>query len=220
MKRIVLVAALLLSFCITANAQMIGATNNNPTVRTNNSPLHHPTGSALRFEAGFPLLFSISYVNHVSPYFMIGGGTGLGMYGYDYSIWNYRKPSNSYTYYLYDSYSDREYDFGCMPLFAEAELHTPRYKWSLFINVKAGYNLFHPDDYYYSDPRDESYRYYDYAYDYERKCDRFFFMASVGFSYKNFSFGAGYSTTYFLNSYLSYNLPIKSITSAISRTLL
>ena len=222
MRRTIIIATLLLFSCIAAQAQMVGATNNqNPQreQRVDNSPFYHPAGGAFRFEGGFPHLFSVAYVYHLNSHIMFGAGTGVGLSGYTREYRYYYKPANSYTYKLYDIRGpERDYDALSMPLFVEIDLHTPRYKWSLFLNVKAGYNLFRPEDESKSygflqniDYDSYDYRLSDHAYKYYYTYDRFFFDASVGFSYKNVSLGGGCSTVYYFNAFLSYNLPIKTI---------
>ena len=203
----------------TASAQMVGATNNNPAGRTQqsgNSPLYHPTGAALRFSVGIPHYFTVAYGYHISSSLMVGGGFGIGGQGRTYRYYSYYKPSDSYYYEL--SRTEDYHSFKtspCMPVFLEAELHTPRYKWSLFLNVKAGYNLFHKDDYYHSGYRDESYQWSDWAHDEERVYDRFFFIGTVGVSYKNISLGAGYNTASKTGLCFTYNLPTTSISKAL-----
>ena len=214
MKRTIIIAVLLLTFGFTAQAQMVGATNNQQTPRvqrSDNSPLYHPTGGAIRFEGGFPHFFSIAYVYHINPQIMFGAGTGIGLCGETYTTRYYYKPSNSYTYSFDHKHIYRGTEGPTIPLFVEVELHTPKYKWSLFLNVKAGYNLFRPTDYSSIDHRDNLYRYPDYAYDEYWTYDRFFFDASIGVSYKDLSLGGGYSTVCYWNAFISYNIPISTI---------
>ena len=202
MKRVIIIAALLLTFGLTAQAQMVGATNNQQTPRVqrgDNSPLYHPTGGALRFETGFPHVLNVAYVHHLTPSFMFGGGTGVSGCGETRTRYYSDGSRSEYRW------NEDELD-ACLPLFLEAELHTPRFKWSLFLNVKAGYNLLRHKDGGWSENS-----YYNGYYYLEYKYDRFFFDASVGFSYKNLSLGLGYSTVFYGKFSLSYNLPVSTI---------
>lgn len=182
MKRIV-IAAILLAFGFSANAQIVGATNNQEVPRTrtsDTSPLDRPTGSYLRFEGGFPIIASVAYCYQFTHSFMIGGGMGYGLSG---GYW----------------YSSLNTTVGhpCMPIFIEAEIRTPRFKWSLFFNIKYGYNVF------LSNPYDN------------RSTDDVFYTriltTSAGVGYKNLSLGCGYSTVLNCNAFISYSLPLDKI---------
>lgn len=91
---------------------------------------------------------------------MIGGGAGVTeTWGTSYSTIN-----NVRLYYE-----------GCgafIPVFFETEIRTPKFEWSLFLNVKAGTLI---------------------SIGYKAK-DPFFVSAMAGFSYKYFSMGGGIST--------------------------
>lgn len=114
MKKIVLIAAMLLAFGLSANAQMIGATNNQGTYRpTGNSPEYHPTGSLLNIELGSSN--AIAYGYQINPY--LRAGIGLGVF------------------------ADVEYDEAALPLFAEVRVSTPRHKFSMYADFKGGINL-------------------------------------------------------------------------------
>ena len=100
-----------------------------------------------------------------------------------------------------------------MPLFVEAEVRTPRYKWSLFLNVKLAFNLFAPKDYYYNGL---NYNTPDYnSWNHTEVCSVDYhtvdFYTMAGVSYKNINFGVGYSTVNEVNITLSYNLPFTTI---------
>lgn len=172
MRKLVILIALVLTMS-TASAQMIGVTNNQQTPRVqrvDNSPVFRPTVGSLRFSAGFPEFFTVSYNHYFTSYFMIGGGTGLGVC-----------PSRFWP--------------PAMPIFAEMDLRTPKYKWSLFLNLKIGVNLFGDYGAWESDP--------------------FVASADVGISYKNLNLGVGLSPAAYhvgaIDFFVSYNLPVSTI---------
>ena len=225
MKKTLLVLVLTVAVAVTATAQMVGATNRqNPQgmQTTGNSQQYHPTGPALRFEAGMPHFITAAYVYHINSNVMVGGGAGLGALRYKYFKYQFYKPANSNTYSPSNEWLNNYYDVFCMPVFLETELHTPRYKWSLFLNVKLGYNLFRPEDHYDKGHRlnDYGYSYSDITYDYEYIYDPFFISATAGVSYKNLSLGVGYSTSLPVCAYISFNLPISTLSNAFSGTFL
>ncbi len=168
MRKLVILIALVLTMS-TASAQMIGATNNQQTPRVqrvDNSPVFRPTGGSLRFKAGIPWDFLVSYNHYVTSYFMIGGGTGIAYDGEGESF----------------------------PIYAEMDLRTPKFKWSLFLNIRVGVDMFAVG------------------------IDLFesgYFAASLGVSYKNLNAGFGLSTvaaeTGWPEVFVSYNLPISTI---------
>lgn len=164
-------------------------------VRVDNDPLYRPTGGSLRFLVGVPdLLFSIAYNQQITSGFMVGGGVGYGRGKYVVRYWD------SWGY----DYDERTAD--CIPIYFETELRTPKYEWSLFINLKAGIGIFpeKKEDYYYNGKP-------EYTYEYRT------FLASVtiGGSYKNLNLGVGISTWGIPDVpvvfSLSYNLPFTAI---------
>lgn len=212
MKKIVLL--LFLAVGMMAQAQMIGATNSQRTPRTNNSPDYRPTGSSLRFAAGFPMLASVAYDYQLQPWLMVGGGVGFGISGMDWYRIDYESPSNSYNWYEEGYSYSHENEIGgpCMPLFVEAELRTPRYKWSLFLNVRVAYNMFRRENYYYNGTNYlPDYSWYDWTHKQENVYHAIEFYTMAGVSYKNINFGVGYSTVNEVNITLSYNLPFTTI---------
>lgn len=130
MKKKISLAALLLAICLSANAQMIGATNNQRTSRTTEgtSTLYRPIGPSLRLSAGTNIYGSIAYNYQITHNFMIGGGLGVT------ESWE----DDYYGYGIYVSNWNCE---ASLPLFLEAEIRTPRYDWSVFFNLKAGLNI-------------------------------------------------------------------------------
>lgn len=180
MKKLFCIATMLFAFAISASAQLVGATNNQPSPNPiqNDSPLYHPTGPALRLSAGLNIYGSAAYDYYITPSLMIGIGTGVT------EAWIRKHDS--------DGYSTCEAFF---PLFLEAEIRTPKYGWSLFLNVKSGY-LLDPLNYNAADP--------------------FFVSAMAGFGYKNLNLGFGVST---MGNYnfenivlsISYDLPFTTL---------
>lgn len=90
------------------------------------------------------------------------------------------------------------------PIYLETELRTPRYKWSLFVNMKLGAYIF--------------------AHNYKPLLA----SLSVGSSWKNLNIGLGITTGFgisaaeirpsFITS-ISYNLPLETIKKTIKKTL-
>ncbi len=199
MKKFFLFATVLLFLGLPVDAQMVVVTTNQQTPRVqrvDNSPVFRPTVGSLRFSAGLPGLFTVSYNHFFTSYFMIGGGTGLGYY-YGKS-WEEREEFNDY-------WSEIEVDVPAMPLFAEMDLRTPKYKWSLFLNVKVGVNLFGRSSEIHSNT--------GFRYGYSSR--PFFASAAVGISYMNLNLGVGISTIMYNagapDFFVSYNLPLSTI---------
>ena len=155
-----------------ADAQIIGATNRSNPSNPNSSttPEYRKTGASLRISSGFPNVGLLAFDYQLTPSFLVGGGGGVNV-------------CNEVN----------------IPIFGEIELRTPRYKWSIFLNVKSGYGFLYED---------------------------VFFAAMVGVSYKNISLGFGLSTSQYYSYHsnyeysgfewilpmvsLSYNLPLKA----------
>jgi hypothetical protein len=123
-------------------------------------PTYRPTGGYLRISSGYPVVGSLAYNHQITPYFMVGGGAG-------YSPWG----------------APRETDTGL--IYAEAELRTPKYDWSIFLNLKTGPTI--ADD------------------------NSFFIAIHAGVSYQNLHLGVGFSTLSDdgFSGFLSYSLPLK-----------
>lgn len=135
-------------------------------------PTYRPTGGYLRISAGCPILGSLAYNHQITPYFMVGGGAGFAIVHYDIQGNNYSSVGNYETIQIY----------------AETELRTPKYDWSLFLNLKLGTTIASNG---YADP--------------------IFVAIHAGVSYQNLHLGVGYSTSSYigLSAFLSYNLPLK-----------
>ena len=216
MKKIILTAAMLFGLGFTANAQMVGATNSQSTPResrTDNSPLYRPTDRSLRFSIGAPQIITVSYNQYLTSYFMIGGGLGFGMQNGEESSYRPGYQESRYYWNYANSFSNSTTS-PAIPVFVEMDVRTPKYKWSLFFNMKIGLNLFGATDSYeewkytidyYGDPV-----YVTHSYDYHK----FLFSAAVGASYKNLNLGFGFSNVVSmgnLNLFISYNLPFTTI---------
>lgn len=165
-------------------------------VKVNNDPYYRPAIESLRFQVGAnDINFSIAYNNQLTPSFMVGGGAGLGWGRYD-------------KYWLSYYYNTRELEGTstaiAMPIYLETELRTPRYEWSLFVNLKLGMYIF-------LDKRHDYDRY-------EYKYRPLLASLSVGGSWKNVNLGIGVTSGGFVDDietpitiFLTYNLPFRTI---------
>ena len=180
-------------------------------VKIDNDPKYKPTGEDLRFVAGLQhIYFSIEYNQWYTSSFMVGLGTGLGS-------------RREIKYKFYEDGRGWVENGGnnklAIPIYLETELRTPRYKWSLFINLKAG--MYIPlvkgdvayDVAYYDD-------YYEGWYKWKRK--PFLASLTIGGSWKNLNLGVGVTTgggfiepDIPFTASLSYNIPFKTIRKAL-----
>ncbi len=200
MKKIVIAALALLTLVTCANAQMVGATNRQQGgfSTSSNDPVYRPTGAVLHFEAGGTTngqgLVTLGWGYQMTPNVMLGAG--LGLYGYS-------------------SQNDIYYGFGAIdgitPLFFETRLSTPGYRWSVYADLKLGYDL----------ALISSFNECPDTIDYRQ---RFFVGLQGGVGYKNLGLGMGFlfmpkpfasydnvKTDYnysFFYFNLSYNLPV------------
>lgn len=214
MKRIVIILCLA-ALSLSAQAQMVGATNrqNGGYSMGSNDPEYRPTGYNLHFEALVPFALGVSY--QLNPNVMVGAGVA------------YYVPAQKYYGYYQGSYDGSWYEGrikveGALPIYVQARLSTPRYRWSVFADFKLGYNLGAVD------------HKMDSSVDLKEPCHIFFGM-QAGVSYKRLSFGAGFgwnparvkfehsydggnfsSESYFCPSVsLSYDLPVAPILNAL-----
>lgn len=213
MKRIVIIVCLA-ALSLGAQAQIVGATNRQQGGYSMgaNDPEYHPTGYMLHLEAAMPLALGVTY--QLTPNVMVGGG--IAYYPFEKDYYGYYQGSYDGSWY-----SGRIMAEGALPIYVQARLSTPRYRWSVFSDFKLGYNLGNID------------HKMDSSVDLEEPCHIFFGM-QVGISYKRLSFGAGfgwnparvkyyhdhgynsYSESYFCPSFsLSYDLPIAPIINAL-----
>lgn len=219
MKRIILAAVLLLALAPCASAQVVGATNRQSGgfVASDPSPLYRPTGPSIRFSIGASPLVSVAYNHQLTSWFMVGGGVGLTLVNGEQHNERYRSDGN-YGYYWWDLQSTDNYntrDGGGIPLFVEAEVRTPRYKWSFFVDTKLGYILNAPEDVSYYGTNQSPTNSYQLTNNSWTTWNRLLFSVIAGVSYKNVSLGWGYAYTEGFNMQLSYNLPISVIQSKL-----
>lgn len=173
-------------------------------VKIDNDPKYKPTGEYLRVVAGLQdISFSIEYNQWYTSSFMVGLGTGLGS-------------CRRIRYVFYDDgrgwVENLHLDNRAIPIYLETELRTPRYKWSLFMNLKAGMYI----------PLKKGYV----EGDYKLKNKPFLASLTIGGSWKNLNLGVGVTTGGWLldpdiplTASLSYNLPISTIQKAITKAL-
>ena len=196
-------------------AQIVGATNRQQGgfSRGSNDPEYHPTGYNLHFEAAMPIAIGVTY--QLNPNVMVGGG--IAYYPFEDTYWGYYQ--SSYDGSWYDGRIEAD---GALPIYVQARLSTPRYRWSVFADFKLGYNIGSVDH-----KMDSSVDL--------KEPNHIFFAMQAGVSYKRLSFGAGFgwnparvkfehnygggnysSESYFCPSIsLSYDLPIAPIINAL-----
>ena len=193
MKKLFLFATVLLFLGLPVDAQMIGATNNQQTPRTStNNSLNRPTGSYLKISAGYPDVGTLAYNYQITPWLMAGIGGGGGFVPVKIVC-----IENNGDVYMSD-----ESMHLATPVYAELELSTPKYKWSLFLNFKLGYYLASDGGYYHQ------YSSGNVEYD---DVPKNLVSASVGASYMNLHMGVGYNVQGSLNFFVAYSLPLSLI---------
>lgn len=210
MKRIITFIALLTLLATGLQAQIIDATNNTPKKKEktlSNTPIYKPTGHYLRFEAGYPHYASIAYGYQLNPYVLIGGGLGFGGMHYFETIW---KHSTDGSVTLVEKH-DRIWDGLGIPLFLETIISTPKYRWSLMLDLKIGYGIPINEHHFYRDPYHSPDYTPDYTLEYISKGNRIFGTVDLGVSYKNISLFIGISSNNrdWYSLFISYNLPLK-----------
>lgn len=201
MKRIITFIALLTLLATGLQAQIIDATNNTPKKKEktlSNTPIYKPTGHYLRFEAGYPHFASVAYGYQTNPYIMIGGGVGFGIICYTWT--GTRTIYNSF----YNEPFIMKHSGTGFPIYAEVNLSTPKYKWSLIANIKFGYAI----------PLEEGHRVVStsgYYIEWIQKGRRLWGALNLGVTYRNFSLCAGISSNNdeWYSFFISYNLPLK-----------
>lgn len=115
MKKLLLSLLMILGVGLSANAQMIGATNRQQTTSTSNySHSTHPLGFLGRIELGNPVSFGICY--QTSPNLMFGAGLSL------------------LTYNQNSEYPPRT-------LYVEGRYSTPNYNFAYFFDARVCVNL-------------------------------------------------------------------------------
>lgn len=196
MKRTIILFALLTLLAIGAKAQIVGANEGKKTSASTTLPLYKPTGHYLRLEAGYPHFASVAYGYQLNPYIMLGGGFGYGEISYTYTGFG-GIIGNLHDYVIRGSGAG-------IPIFAEANFSTPKYKWSFVANIKFGYAI--PlENGYYSIETASIMNYYD------KNGHCLFGAINLGVTYKNLGLftGASSNSEYWWSILLSYNLPLK-----------
>ena len=213
-----LLFAVLLALAQGASAQLVGATNRQSGgfVSSDPSPVYRPTGSSLRFSIGAAPVASVAYNYNPTSWFMVGGGVGLCMANGTKREEHYSAMGSpgSYWWNYSGAYVYDERDGGCIPLFVEAEVRTPRYKLSFFVNTKLGYIMGVDNTSTYGTDRTPTYT-GEVAINYIKEWNKILFSLTTGVSYKNVSLGVGYAYTEGFNMQLSYNLPFSVITNKL-----
>ena len=178
-----------------------------PIVELKRISPYRQTGGYLRFLAGYSdVCGSVAYNYFFTPSIMIGGGMGFG-FSIAETLETYHDNYSNWTH------TDHIKPEPALPIFLEADIRTPRYMLSFFINAKIGIYLFTPGKR--SWTRGNS--------DYEESFKTIFASFSLGVSYKNLNLGAGLTTNGFevdkhvapLVFFISYNIPISSLSSSL-----
>lgn len=169
------------------------------------SSQYRKTGHYLSFAAGLPHYFTIAYRYQMTPSFAVGGGAGFGyvegLEGIHYD-WDSDTEDWDYGYSFYNNNN-------VIPIFAEIDLRTPKYKWSLFLNVKLGINF-------YTETFEDVIVEENYMRLYTGSSKLFHISAALGVSYKYLNLGVGYSNSKFFGDevpylFLSYSLPLETL---------
>ena len=195
MKKTVFVIIMATIASIGLKAQEVITLSQGHNVKTEKvTPLYRPTGNDIRIAIGGPVLIGIEYNRWIKSWLMVGAGTGYGMVGYTETI---KTPAYTSFYggHYYPAKNETLSRSGSgIPLYVEAELRTPKYKWSAFFNLKMGYGI--------------GIKHYGYFEEGKLYCDNdennnpvfgevnyewkpFFMLATAGFGYKRFSMGIG-----------------------------
>ena len=174
------------------------------------SSQYRKTGHYLSFAAGLPHYFTIAYRYQMTPSIAVGAGAGFGDVNNGLTENYYERDMT--TDHLNSWYS-WEVNSNVIPIFAEIDLRTPKYKWSLFLNIKLGANIYTEtfEDYLYIGDD------YTNEYTYTGTLNLFYVSAALGASYKNLNLGIGYSNSKhfdleeFPYLFLSYSLPLETL---------
>ena len=215
MKRIVLIVVLSALVSTGLKAQEVITLSQGHNVKTEKvTPLYRPTGNDIRIAIGGPVIIGVEYNRWLKPWLMVGAGTGYGIVGCTETISDPAYTSYGGHYHPAINETESIPGYG-IPWYLEAELRTPKYKWSLFFNFKIGYGigLTHYGMY------DEGSAYVgldengntvlgDVSYEWKP----FFMLATAGFGYKRFSMGIGAGVLGGHRSasiLLSYDIPLR-----------
>jgi hypothetical protein len=217
MKR---VATFVLLVCVLgmANAQEVVTLTQGKNIRAAKvTPTYRPTYSGIRLAIGGPRLIAVEYNRWLKPWLMVGAGTGYGMVNCTLSEY-IPAFTDSYGYAHGEvDYSGWKVGYG-VPWYIEAEVRTPKYKWSLFFNAKIGYSFgvrkpnLYADlplgrNFYMTD--DNGYAVFSTT---TLTWHPFFVDALLGFGYKRFSMGVGagvHGGYRMVNIMFSFDFPFK-----------
>jgi len=216
MKKIVGLIIIATIANVGVNAQEVITLSQGHNVKTAKvTPLYRPMGNDIRIAIGGPVIIGIEYNRWIKPWLMVGAGTGYGMVRCMEII-----NTPAYTSYYSGYYIPAKYEIGSrvgfgIPWYAEAELRTPKYKWSAFFNLKMGYGvgvkyygIFKEGTMYCDQDENNNPVYGDVNYDWKP----FFMLATAGFGYKGFSMGIGAGLLGGIRSasiLIAYDIPLK-----------
>lgn len=193
MKKSIFAIVMFAMTSVGVNAQEVITLSQGHNVKTEKvTPMYRPTGHNIRIAIGGPILIGIEYNRWLTPWLMVGAGTGYGIVGCTatYSVPEYTSSYGSYHPAINETRNIAGYG---IPWHIEAELRTPKYKWSAFLNLKIGYGIGVKHygvlkDNFVEDIDENNNIVYGKA-NYEWK--PFFMLATAGFGYKRFSMGIG-----------------------------
>lgn len=224
MKRFALTILIAVFASVGTHAQEIITLSQGRNIVTEKvTPLYRPTGPSLRISIGVPGLITTALNYQITPWLMAGGGVGYGLarYTVHYHIPTYFTRSGNKIYLVEERENEYIQTGYAIPWYAEAELRTPKYKWSFLFNVKLGVNIGVKTPYLEEHAGQNFYTtdYQGYAVFSETtiKWHTLFAATSVGFGFKNFSMGLGVGLQggkRYADLHLSYNIPFSSRNSA------
>ncbi len=216
MKKIVGLIIIATIANVGVNAQEVITLSQGHNVKTAKvTPLYRPMGNDIRIAIGGPVILGVEYNRWIKPWLMVGAGTGYGMVR---CIETVNAPA--YTSYYSGYYNLAKLEivsrpgYG-IPFYVEAELRTPKYKWSAFLNFKMGYGVgvkhygtFKEGELYCGQDENNNPVYGEVNYDWKP----FFMLATAGFGYKRFSMGIGAGILGGIRSasiLIAYDIPLK-----------
>ena len=215
MKRIIFIVVLAALASTGAKAQEVITLSQGHNVKTEKvTPLYRPTGNDIRIAIGGPVIIGVEYNRWIKPWLMVGAGTGYGIVGCTETV-----STPAYTSYYGYNYPARNETLSRaaygIPWYVEAELRTPKYKWSAFLNLKMGYGIglkhygsFEEGELYCGNDENNNPVYGEVNYEWKP----FFMLATAGFGYKRFSMGIGAGVLGGHRSasiLLAYDIPLK-----------
>lgn len=214
MKKVIAVVLVAIMAGVGVKAQEVITLSQGQNVKVEKvTPLYRPTGHNIRIAVGAPVLLGVEYNRWLTPWFMVGAGTGFGIVGGAETL---TVPAYTSSYGYYHPAQNTSYSragFG-IPWHVEAEFRTPQYKRSLFFNLKVGYGVgvkhygYYKDSFYDGMDENGNVVYGEVTYDWKP----FFMLATIGFSYKRFSVGVGagvLGSNRCANLMIAYDIPLK-----------